>query len=124
MAKITLAEKTIVCDVDHTILFTHERDYDNSLPNHLVCEKLREAKKLGWYIILHTARGMGRSGGDIEKVRKEVVDEIIGFCDKYNVPFDELVLGKPWGRWYIDDKALRPDEFVNLDFKTVPEVEM
>lgn len=117
-------KKTIVCDVDDTILFTKDRDYDNSVPNNVVCQKLREAKSLGWRIVLYTARGIGRSGGNIELVRDDVVEEITSFCSKYNVPFDELVIGKPWGRYYVDDKAIRPDEFVNLDLKNIPEVSM
>jgi capsule biosynthesis phosphatase len=117
-------KKTIVCDVDDTILFTTNRDYNNSIPYEPVCQKLREAKKLGWRIVLHTARGIGRSGGNIDLVRSEVETEIVTFCNKYNVPFDELVLGKPWARYYVDDKALRPDEFANLDFNNIPEVSM
>lgn len=117
-----IPEKTIVCDVDHTILFTKNRDYDNSIPNHAVCNKLREAKDSGWRIVLYTARGMGRSGGNISLVAEEVKSEIIRFCEKFSVPFDELVVGKPWGRYYVDDKALRPDEFANLDLNNIEEV--
>lgn len=115
-------EKTIVCDVDHTILFTENRDYENSVPNELVCEKLREARRKGWRIVLYTARGMGRSGGDISKVSGEVESEIVRFCDKFSVPFDQLVIGKPWGRYYVDDKALRPDEFCKIDLDNTEEV--
>jgi len=32
--------------------------------------------------------------------------------EKYNVPCDDIILGKPWASYYIDDKAIRPDEFV------------
>lgn len=115
-------EKTIVCDVDHTILFTENRDYDNSVPNHPVCDKLREAKSKGWKIILYTARGMGRSGGDIMSVAEDVRSEITCFCDRFSVPFDELVIGKPWGRYYVDDKAIRPDEFAELDLDNTEEI--
>ena len=102
----------IVTDVDDTILFTENRDYENSRPNEPVVEGLRRLKEKGWKIILMSARGMGRSNGDIETVSEEVTAEIQRFVDKYDVPCDDIILGKPWASYYIDDKAIRPDEFV------------
>ena len=102
----------IVTDVDDTILFTENRDYENSRPNVPVVEGLRKLKEKGWKIILMSARGMGRSNGDIASVSVEVTAEIQKFVDKYDVPCDEIILGKPWASYYIDDKAIRPDEFV------------
>ena len=102
----------IVTDVDDTILFTENRDYENSRPNVPVVEGLRKLKDKGWKIILMSARGMGRSNGDISLVREEVIAEIEKFVEKYDIPCHEIVLGKPWASYYIDDKAIRPDEFV------------
>jgi capsule biosynthesis phosphatase len=93
-------------------LFTENRDYDNSLPNVPVVEGLRKLKDKGWKVILMSARGMGRSNGDIASVSEEVKAEIKKFVEKYNVPCDDIILGKPWASYYIDDKAIRPDEFV------------
>jgi len=109
------AAKTMVIDVDDTILFTENRDYDNSMPILDVIDKLREAHEKGWYIILYTARGMGRSHGYIDRVREEVTYEIESFCGRYDVPYDEIMLGKPWAAMYVDDKGLRPDEFAKID---------
>jgi len=104
-------KKTIVFDVDDTILTTVNRDYENSQPRGEVIQGMKTLKERGWTIILHTARGMGRSNGDIESVREEVIDEIEKFCDKYDVPFDEIQIGKPWAALYVDDKALTPEQF-------------
>jgi capsule biosynthesis phosphatase len=104
-------KKTIVVDVDDTILTTVNRDYANSQPKEEVIVGLRELKKAGWRIVLHTARGQGRSGGNIESVREDVTREVETFCAKYDVPYDELILGKVWAAYYIDDRALRPEEF-------------
>jgi capsule biosynthesis phosphatase len=112
------SNKTVVVDVDGTILTTEGRDYENSQPMKEVIKGLRVLKEHGWYIILHTARGMGRSNGDIEKVREQVTKEISSFCEKHDVPYDELILGKPWARVYIDDRAMRPEEFA-AKFKTL-----
>ncbi len=103
--------KTAVVDVDGTILTTVGRDYENSRPIVEVVAGLRALKEAGWYIILHTARGMGRSGNNIELVREQVTNEIVSFCEKYDVPFDDLIVGKPFAAVYIDDKAMRPEEF-------------
>lgn len=111
------AAKTMVIDVDDTILVTENRDYDNSVPVTPVVDKLREAKSLGWHIILFTARGMGRSNGNIGSVREEVYQEIESFCSRYNVPYDEIMLGKPWAAMYVDDKGLRPDEFAKINLQ-------
>lgn len=59
-----------------------------------------------------SARGMGRSNGNIALVAEEVTEEIQKFADKHEIPCDEIILGKPWASYYIDDKAIRPDEFV------------
>ena len=103
--------KTAVVDVDGTILTTVGRDYENSRPIVEVVAGLRALKEAGWHIILHTARGMGRSGNNIELVREQVTEEITSFCEKFDVPYDELIIGKPWGRVYIDDRGMRPEEF-------------
>lgn len=103
--------KTIVFDVDDTILTTKNRDYENSQPKMEVITGMRALKKSGWTIILHTARGMGRSNGNIESVRQEVIEEIEKFCTKYDVPFDSIQVGKPWAAYYVDDKAMTPSQF-------------
>ena len=107
--------KTMVVDVDDTILTTENRDYANSAPVFGVVGKLREARAKGWHIILFTARGMGRSNGNIELVREQVIAEVTSFCDKWDVPYDEVMVGKPWAAMYVDDKALRPNEFEQVD---------
>ena len=119
---------SIVFDVDDTILFTENRDYANSYPNEEVVKGIRRLKEKGWHITLMTARGMGRSNGDIETVREEVTSEIVKFCEKFDVPYDQLILGKPFSNYYVDDKALRPEEFVEkvdemiAEFETPPTI--
>ena len=103
--------KTIVVDVDDTILTTINRDYENSQPMMEVIVGLRELKKAGWRIVLHTARGQGRSGGNIDLVREDVTREIETFCAKFDVPYDELILGKVWAAYYIDDRSATPAQF-------------
>jgi len=107
--------KVLCVDVDDTICFTQNRDYERSVPNTPMIEKLREARGLGYTIILHTARGQGRSNNNVASVADQVFDEIESFCKRFDVPYDDIVLYKPLAILYIDDKAIRPDEFLRME---------
>jgi len=102
--------------VDGTVCFTPGFDYAESVPDEPVVTKLRAAKLGGWRTVLYTARSQGRSGGGIETVAGQAFEGCRPFCERFDVPFDEIVVGKPPARWYVDDKALGSDEFVNMDF--------
>jgi capsule biosynthesis phosphatase len=108
-------EGVICFDVDDTLCVTKNRDYANSEPIEPMVARLREAKANGWRVVLYTARGQGRSNGQWETVAEEVKLEIAAFCQRHNVPYDEIIVGKPWAKWYVDDKALRPDEFLKVE---------
>jgi len=112
--RVVSPDKVLCVDVDDTICATKERDYLNSVPIMPMVEKLREARSKGYTIVLHTARGQGRSEGKWKTVEDEVRKEVESFCIKFDVPWDVIVLGKPWAMWYIDDKAIRPEEFLNI----------
>ena len=47
---------------------------------------------------------------------------IIEWLDKHNVPYDEIIVGKPWcgtDGFYIDDRAIRPSEFLRYDYNEI-----
>lgn len=111
------AGKVIVFDIDETILTTKNRDYANSKPIKSVVEKIKNLKNLGWRVVLHTSRGMGRSN-NIDDVAKEVEKEIKYSLKKHQIPYDELILGKTWAALYVDDKAMTPEMFVE-NFNTI-----
>ena len=51
------------------------------------------------------------------KIVALTVPVILDWLKKHDVPYDELHVGKPWaeaGGFYVDDRAIRPDEFVSL----------
>lgn len=122
------ARHTIVFDLDDTLCTTENRDYSNSKPIEPVVSGLRKLKDAGWTVIIMTARGMGRSGGDIESVREDVMNEVESFLHKYEIPYDHIQIGKPFSHLYVDDKAIRPDEFANsvediiLEHDVLPEL--
>ena len=113
---------SIVIDLDQTICFSESGDYINALPNNEVIAKLREMKNLGFSIVIYTARNMRTYAGNLGKINVHTLPTIIKWLDKYNVPYDEIILGKPWPGpqgFYVDDKAIRPNEFINLSLQDI-----
>jgi capsule biosynthesis phosphatase len=55
--------------------------------------------------------------GDISKINKHTLPTLIKWLEDNNVEYDGLIVGKPWcgeKGFYIDDKAIRPDEFLTM----------
>lgn len=41
------------------------------------------------------------------------------------MPYDEIIIGKPWcgyDGFYVDDKAIRPSEFISLNYEQIKEL--
>ena len=107
---------TFVVDIDDTISFTYNRDFENSEPNKPVIDKINELHSKGWKIILFTARG-AKSCKTLEQREEKYREVTENWLNKHNVQFDELVFGKMNADYYVDDKAMSIDEFVNYRSK-------
>lgn len=111
--------KSIVIDLDDTICFpnhaasdTHYK-YRMALPNLPMIEAMHRAKSSGYHIIIHSARRMLTHGGDLNRILEDVGQVTRDWLAEYNVPYDELIFGKPYATtWYVDDKAMTPEQFV------------
>ena len=117
-------DKVLVFDIDQTICEkkTPEKDYADLEPIQDVVEKLKEYKKNGFYIIFYTARNMRTFQGNVGKLNAVTLKKIIGWLDKHEIEYDEIHVGKPWAGkkgFYVDDRAIRPDEFVNLSYDEI-----
>lgn len=111
-----ITKKKIVIDLDDTISITENGKYLESIPNLQVVEKLREYKELGYDIVIHSSRNMRTYNNNIGEINVHTLPVVIDFLNKYNIPYDQIIMGKPWagyGGFYVDDKAIRPSEFVN-----------
>lgn len=114
-------DKALVLDIDGTlcpIKQSHE-DYADLEPEPLLLSRMRELRASGWHIILQSARGMRSNDGNSGKIVKNVGPTLLNWLEKHDIPFDELHLAKPWPGHqcvYIDDRAVRPREFVELSF--------
>lgn len=114
-------EKALVVDIDGTLcpIKTPDQSYADLVPEPMMLAKLRRLHAEGWHIILFTARGMRSNDGNIGKITRNVAPTLLQWLANHAIPFDELQLGKPWpGRCgvYIDDRAVRPREFVEMSF--------
>ncbi len=117
-------EKCIVMDVDGTLCEIKKKDqsYEDVAPIAPVVERLRAYKEMGFHVILATARNMNTYSGNVGLITANTAKTLMAWLDKHDVPYDELYVGKPWGGkggFYVDDKAIRPDEFLSLDYDQV-----
>ena len=115
--------KKIIIDLDNTITIDDQNSkYQYKKPNLDVINKLKNYKEMGFEIIIHTARNMKTFNGDISKINSNTLPIILKWLKKFDVPFDGIIIGKPWcgeEGFYVDDKAIRPDEFVNLEYDKI-----
>lgn len=119
-------KKTLVVDLDDTLTIDESSiDYEEKQPNLPVIRRLRDFKGLGFKITINTARNMKSFNGNIGKINVVTLPIIINWLDKHDVPYDEIIVGKPYcgaDGFYIDDKAIRPDEFARLDVNALYEL--
>lgn len=116
----------IVIDLDHTITAPWAgNNYADAPVNYTVVDKLRTYQNDGFEIIIHTARNMRTFNGNIGKITVHTLPIILDWLNRNEVPFDEVIIGKPWcgyGGFYVDDKAIRPDEFTSLSLEEIHEL--
>ena len=115
----------IIIDLDDTICSTKNGDYENSIPKEKVIKKIKEYKNFGFEIIIYTSRNMRTYKGNVDLIKANTLPIIIKWLKKFDVPYDQIIVGKPWpsfGGFYVDDKAIRPDEFVNLTYLEIQKI--
>lgn len=118
--------KTLIIDLDGTLTIDEENvDYVDKRPNTALIQTLKKYKKQGFKINIFTSRNMRTFDGELEKIKIHTLPIIITWLKKHDVPYDEIIIGKPWCGYegfYVDDKAIRPSEFVNLSHEKIKEL--
>lgn len=117
--------KRLVFDLDNTLCTTENRDYKNSIPNLDMIKKLKFFSSKGFDIIISTSRNVKTYKNDLGKINANTLPIIIEWLDRHEVPYDELYVGKPWcgeEGFYIDDKAIRPSEFLKYSYGEILEI--
>ena len=114
--------KRLIIDLDDTISRTKNGDYKNSTPEPKVITKMQEYKEKGFEIVIFSSRNMRTYQNNVGKINIHTLPIILDWLKKHNVPFDEVIVGKPWcgfEGFYVDDKAVRPSEFVNKSYDEI-----
>jgi len=113
-------DATLVVDIDGTLCEIKETDqsYADLIPRHAMIDRLREYQAKGYRILLFTSRNMRTYKGNLGEINKHTAPILFEWLKKWDIPYDEILFGKPWPRsrgFYIDDRAIRPDEFLSMD---------
>lgn len=114
--------KNLVIDLDHTLTTSKGEGYASANPNIDTIRTLKEYKNKGFYITIFTSRNMRTHEGNIGKINVHTLPVILEWLEKHAVPFDEVIVGKPWcghDGFYVDDKAIRPDEFNKFTYEEI-----
>lgn len=117
--------KKLVVDMDDTITVTEHGDYEHSNPIQLTINLLKKYKEAGFQIVIHSSRQMRTYEGQLGKINVHTLPNIIRWLDQHEVPYDEIIVGKPWcgfTGWYIDDKSIRPSEFHKMSQEEIEEM--
>lgn len=109
----------LVVDIDGTLcgIKTADQSYADLIPDQAMLVKLREYQAKGYRVLLFTARNMNTYKGNLALINKHTAPVLLEWLAKWEVPYDEILFGKPWPRkkgFYIDDRSVRPDEFLNM----------
>lgn len=120
--EVNMNAKRLIVDLDNTISYTIKGDYVNSKPIEQTINMLRKYHDEGWEIVINSSRNMRTYESNVGKINIYTLPNIISWLNKYNVPYDEIIVGKPWcgyDGFYIDDKAIRPSEFHSMNEKEI-----
>ena len=119
--------KRIIFDIDGTIcpIKAVGEKYEDLVPDKAMVEKMREYREQGATIVLFTSRNMNSYQGNIGLINANTAKVLLAWLDKWEIPYDEIIYGKPWPGhegFYVDDRAVRPDEFLSHDFDELMEI--
>ena len=110
---------TFVFDVDGTLCPIKKPDekYEDLIPYPEIVKKIQDMKKEGARIIICSSRNMRTYENNIGLINANTAPVMIDWLKKWEIPFDEIIFGKPWAGkkgFYVDDRTVRPREFAEL----------
>ncbi len=116
---------SFIVDIDGTLcpLKRPDQAYEDLVPYPKMVARLRYYHDRGAKIILYTSRNMNSYQGQLGLINKHTAKVLLSWLEKWDIPYDELLYGKPWpGKkgFYVDDRTVRPDEFLQ---KSVEELD-
>lgn len=108
---------SFIFDIDGTLcpVKKQEERYEDVVPYKNMVDRLKYYKENGAKIVLFTSRNMNSYNGNIGIINKNTAKILLEWLDKWDIPYDEIIYGKPWAGhkgFYVDDRTIRPDEFL------------
>ena len=117
--------KRVVFDIDGVIAKKDEGPYNKKEVDDEILEEIHEYRERGFEIDLYTARNMNTYDGRLGKINANTAEVLLHWLCKNEIPYDEIHYGKPWcgeEGFYVDDKAIRPSEFLELNHEEIREL--
>ncbi len=105
--------KRIILDFDDTLAFAKNRDWMNARPNDRLIKKTNNLYDQGWRVDIYTARG-SISCATREEAAAKYQPDMEKWLERNNVKYHSISFDKPLAAYYIDDKAMTPEEFLDV----------
>jgi histidinol phosphatase-like enzyme len=105
-----------VFDIDGTICYDTKGDYELAESKADAIDKVNKLYDEGHEIVYFTARGMGRTNNDAtlaSELFRELTEQQL---DQWGCKYHQLIMGKPSGDFYIDDKGCNDEDFFKKAF--------
>ena len=122
-----LEKITLVVDIDGTLcpVKKKEEEYASLIPYGEMVKRIKEYHDEGAKIVLYTSRNVNTYNGNIGLINANTAKVLLAWLDKWEIPYDEIIYGKPWAGHkgiYVDDRAVRPDEFLKYSFDELEQI--
>jgi capsule biosynthesis phosphatase len=107
--------KKLVVDIDGTLCEQCPYElYSAANPIKPMIDKINRLFDDGWEIVLFTSRGMNynKDPKEADEYFRDITEE---WLIRHGVKYHTLLYGKPTATYYIDDKAMKPEEFLDTE---------
>lgn len=106
----------LVLDLDKTLCTKKQSNesYSEVLPKEDLADIINTLHNNGAEVIIESARNMLTQNNNEAKVIKNVGLTTLQWLSDNHIDYDGIKFGKTMGTCYIDDKALRPKEFIAI----------
>lgn len=106
----------ICIDLDGVICSLREdgQTYADVTPIEGAVEHIAALRAAGHHVIIHTARHMRTTGGNVGAVVARQGEVTLRWLREHGVEYDEIHFGKPWAEVYIDDNAWRFQSWADI----------
>ena len=106
-----------VFDLDGTLCTNTFGDYEKAKPIEDRIRMLNILYSDGNKIVIHTARGMNTCNGDIYSVYEKYYSLTVQQLASWGIKYHQLILGKPAGDFYIDDKGVNDEDYFGTNIR-------